>query len=38
MKDIIKFKENGKVDSVELSRQTSEGLEQTSCAMINTEY
>lgn len=37
MKDIIKFKENGKVDSVELSRQTSEGLEQTSCAMINTD-
>lgn len=37
MKDIIKFKENGKVDSVELSRQTSEGLEQTHCAMINTD-
>lgn len=36
MKDIIKFKENGKVDSVELSRQTSEELEQTDYAMINT--
>ena len=37
MKDTIKFKENGKVDSVELSRQTSEELEQTDYAMINTD-
>lgn len=37
MKDTIKFNENGKVDSVELSNTTSEELEQTDYAMINTD-
>lgn len=37
MKDTIKLKENGKVDSVELSNTTSEELEQTDYAMINTD-
>ena len=37
MKDTIKFNENGKVDSVELSNTTCEELEQTDYAMINTD-